>query len=252
MGLYPFRSSFLGFSFTSHCHPLHSYVGRFTFFRSQKNFPRTAFKKDDVFATVPADAAYSRANQALVLGDRVSPDRYLARGHLAPRADYVFGAQQTATFHYANAAPQWQRFNAGNWAALESAARKLAAGRPAGLTVYTGTHEVYRAAGRPVYLSKDRAGRPAIPVPLLFWKVVHDEAAGSAVAFVGLNDPDGAGRRGNPAEKACGTDVCARVRWVEFKADADSGLMYCCAVNDLRKTIRTVPSTLGTVSLLLS
>lgn len=226
---------------------------RLTFFRSQKNFPRPAFKKDDVFTTVPADAAYSRANQALVLGDRADPDRYLARGHLAPRADYVFGAQQTATFHYANAAPQWQRFNAGNWAALESAVRKLAAGRPAGLTVYTGTHGVYRAAGRPVYLSKDRAGRPAIPVPLLFWKVVHDEAAGSAVAFVGLNDPDGAGARGNPAQKACGgTDVCDRVRWVAFKPDADSGPMYCCAVDDLRKTIRTVPSTLGTVSLLLS
>lgn len=204
-----------------------------------------------MFANVPVDAAYSRANQALVLGDRIGPDRYLARGHLAPRADYVFGAQQTATFHYANAIPQWQQFNAGNWLALESAIRKLAADRPAGLTVYTGTHGVYQAAGRSVYLSKDRAGRPAIPVPLLVWKVVYDEDAGSAVAFVGLNDPDQSDRRGNPADKACGTDVCARVRWVTFKPDAESGLMYCCAVDDLRKTIRTVPS-LETASLLLS
>ena len=73
---------------------------------------------------------------------------YLARGHLAPNADFIFDSWRDATFHYVNAAPQWQSFNGGpgpsstsparNWATLEDNCRLLAVERGLDLMVYTG------------------------------------------------------------------------------------------------------------------
>ena len=56
-----------------------------------------------------------------------SGNRFLARGHLSAKADYVLGAQQRATFYYVNAAPQWQTFNGGNWNKLEAGVRDYVA-----------------------------------------------------------------------------------------------------------------------------
>ncbi len=42
---------------------------------------------------------------------------YMARGHLAPDADFVYESFQDATYYYFNAAPQWQSINNGNWKA---------------------------------------------------------------------------------------------------------------------------------------
>lgn len=50
---------------------------------------------------------------------------FLSRGHLTPKADFVFGSEQASTFHYINAAPQWQIFNGGNWEQVENLARKI-------------------------------------------------------------------------------------------------------------------------------
>ena len=78
---------------------------------------------------------------------------YLARGHLAPNADFLTYAWQVeqhlplptpacqhlhtalssafsgqdATFTFIDVAPQWQSFNAGNWLDLENGVRDLAA-----------------------------------------------------------------------------------------------------------------------------
>lgn len=54
-------------------------------------------------------------------------DHFMSRGHLTPKADFVFGCEQAATFHYINAAPQWQIFNGGNWASVEENVRSLVA-----------------------------------------------------------------------------------------------------------------------------
>lgn len=51
-------------------------------------------------------------------------DYYLARGHLAARADFVYSTHQRATFWYINTAPQWQTFNSGNWKVLEDNLRE--------------------------------------------------------------------------------------------------------------------------------
>lgn len=179
----------------------------------------------------------------------MSSKQYLARGHLAPMADFVYAAQQRATFYYANTAPQWQSFNTGNWGKLEAAVRALAAAKKATLTVYTGTHGSFRFGEEEVFLAADKSGNRSIPVPLVFWKVVHDEDGGQAVAFVGLNDPK-ADPADNPARSICRPDVCPDIRWASFKGDAESGLMYCCAVDDLTRTVKTLPP-IGTVSLLV-
>ena len=38
-------------------------------------------------------------------------DIYLARGHLAPNADFIFYSWMDSTYHFINVAPQWQAFN---------------------------------------------------------------------------------------------------------------------------------------------
>ena len=39
-----------------------------------------------------------------------SSTRYLARGHLAPDADFIYDVQQDATYYFVNVAPQFQTF----------------------------------------------------------------------------------------------------------------------------------------------
>ena len=53
-------------------------------------------------------------------------DLYIARGHLAPNADFMNYAWQDATFTFIDVAPQWQSFNAGNWLDVENGIRYLA------------------------------------------------------------------------------------------------------------------------------
>lgn len=49
----------------------------------------------------------------------VNSTKYLTRGHLAAKTDFVFATGQQASFYYINAAPQWNPINAGNWNRLE-------------------------------------------------------------------------------------------------------------------------------------
>ena len=51
---------------------------------------------------------------------------FLARGHLAPSAAFIYKLERDATYYFINVAPQFQSFNSGNWMALELATRKVA------------------------------------------------------------------------------------------------------------------------------
>lgn len=102
----------------------------------QYNVPRPHFSDKELY-TFTVDTTYSFHNQrqwlAMALRSEDLADRfivndhlhYLSRGHLTPKADFVYGVEQAATFHFINAAPQWQTFNAGNWERLETGLREL-------------------------------------------------------------------------------------------------------------------------------
>lgn len=217
--------------------------------RSQRHGLHVSFREGDLFSDVAVDKAYKRANQKIVFGKIVSRSavnqyinsrEFLDRGHLAPKADFIFDSQQAATFYYANVRPQWHTFNSGNWERLELAIRKFVIDRHLQLTIYTGTYGTYEINGTKMFLASDSYGLPTIPIPQVFWKVVFDERNGRAVAFVGLNDPY-ADPNDNSAMHLCSVDVCHLIRWVNFKPIPKSGLMYCCEIDDFSKTVKTLP-----------
>ena len=51
---------------------------------------------------------------------------FLAKGHLAPDAGFVYRTEADATYFFINVAPQFQSFNNGHWKALEIATREIA------------------------------------------------------------------------------------------------------------------------------
>lgn len=171
-------------------------------------------------------------------------DYYLARGHLTAKADYVYGPQQTATFHYCNVAPQWQTFNGGNWNTLEANVRKFAETNRLDLKVYTGTYGVttlpHAQTGKdvPLYLFSS-SSKKAIPVPELYWKVLYDPKTQLGVAFLGINNP----YQENTSKSVICTDISSQITWLTWKkTDLKQGYSYACAVDDLRKKVAYLPS----------
>ena len=51
---------------------------------------------------------------------------FLARGHLAPDAAFVYQAEADATYFYINVAPQFQSFNNMNWRSIETETQEMA------------------------------------------------------------------------------------------------------------------------------
>lgn len=103
----------------------------------QKNVVRPQFVPDNVY-DFDVNKAYFRKEQiksfTKTLKSKALAKKYikegntmyyLARGHLTPKADFVYGSEQASTFHYVNVAPQWQILNEGNWQRVEENVRKL-------------------------------------------------------------------------------------------------------------------------------
>ena len=65
--------------------------------------------------------------------------QFFARGHLTPNADFNTAQERDFTMITTNIAPQWQRFNGGNWNNLEAAVRQYATNTNHDLYVFTGT-----------------------------------------------------------------------------------------------------------------
>ena len=83
---------------------------------------------------------------------------------------------QEATYYYANAAPQWQTVNNGNWRALEAAVRDKARRAGSDLEIYTGTIGVLRlraenGTDEELWLATSK-DKKYIPVPEYFFKVI--------------------------------------------------------------------------------
>ncbi|XP_011864503.1 PREDICTED: uncharacterized protein LOC105560214 [Vollenhovia emeryi] len=181
-------------------------------------------------------------NSTKLAGERLKKSsQFLSRGHMAAKADFVYGAQQRSTFWYLNTAPQWQTFNAGNWNSLEASVRRFAANRRLDLDVYTGVHGQMTMADihgkqQPVHLHAESA---VMSVPRFYWKVIYDPLSKRGTAFVGLNDPFI--RLVTDDVYLC-ADISERIKWLEWRPrNIISGISYACSVADLRKAVPAVP-----------
>jgi hypothetical protein len=81
--------------------------------------------------------------------------------------------------------------------------------------VYTGTFGIVTLADingvqQPIYLAFDNT-TGLIPAPLYYWKLVHDPAANTATAIVGINNP---WLNPVPSEAIFCPSVCQQIPWV--------------------------------------
>ncbi|XP_077300676.1 salivary endonuclease-like [Arctopsyche grandis] len=170
---------------------------------------------------------------------------FLNRGHLAAKSDFVFAPSQRATFTFINVAPQWGSFNSGNWQTLEKNLKKHISYSKINTRIYTGTWDILKlkdGAGKlqNIYLSPTKK----IPVPLWFYKVVHEPSTNRATAYLGMNNPHLT--LAEAKSMAFCTDVCngnSQFSWLNWKPDnMGLGFSICCDVNDFRKTVNHLPS----------
>ncbi|XP_067008540.2 uncharacterized protein [Anabrus simplex] len=215
---------------------------------------RADFKPAGFYGSVSPESQFKRASEISTIGKLLGSadlgkkyisntnDYFLARGHLAAKADFVFGNQHRATFYYVNVAPQWQTFNGGNWAVLEQDVRQLASDRGVDLEVYTGTHGIatlpdVNGNDTPLYLHADGM----MPIPQFFWKVVYLSQSRAAVAFVGINNPYV--RISQHPELILCPDVSDEIGWVSWDPKSvKRGEGYICEVAALRKMVPSIPN----------
>ena len=88
---------------------------------------------------VATDRDYAASQWGLYENYNGQKQQFFARGHLTPNADFNTEGERELTMITTNIAPQWQRFNAGNWNNLETAIRQYATNNLQALYVFTGT-----------------------------------------------------------------------------------------------------------------
>ncbi|XP_055600111.1 uncharacterized protein LOC129749206 [Uranotaenia lowii] len=167
---------------------------------------------------------------------------YMARGHIASRTDFVYATHQNATFWFLVVAPQWQNFNEGNWLRVEESARNFVARRNIRVTVYGGTYFVnsqVNAEGeeRDIYLDWE-SGRSSnrLPVPGLYYKILHDEHHKSGIALIGVNDIHRSLER--IQELILCDDIADKISWINWdRSNLGRGYVYACEVNDFLSKI---------------
>lgn len=219
--------------------------------------PRKSFwTQGSFYAGVNVNDVYKRNNQRIAVNNQLGLDKesrqyitendqkyHLIRGHLAPKADFIYGPQQDATFYFLNAIPQWNLLNNGNWKILENSLRQLASTRGIDLKIYTGTSSVlslphnFDEQSVELFLN-DR--KKLVPVPKFIWKVVYHEVSAKGVAFVGVNNPFL--KEDFDDYKIC-VSVCDKLDYIRINLNyIRYGYVYCCEVGDLMKTVSTIPN----------
>ncbi|KAL7035658.1 hypothetical protein ACKWTF_008493 [Chironomus riparius] len=230
----------------------------------QSGFDRTGWYQGGFFGTKNVDNLYSRTTQRITIAKilncqscadtyiHATNDFFMARGHLAAKADFIFGNQQSATMYFINVAPQWQKFNALNWVAVEDYSRKLAATRELDLDVYTGTFGRLRLknasnAQFDIYLSVN--GTNQIPAPKLYYKMLVNNADNSGIVLIGVNNPYLTLAEIQSEYVIC-HDISSQITWtITWQRDnIERGYSYACSVADF---LRVVPHHSISVSRLL-
>jgi hypothetical protein len=220
----------------------------------QSGFPRPGFIEDDFYnvGSNSVDDLYSRDTQRATVNGLVglSPtstkyiqdnDYFLSRGHLTAKADFVFGSQHRATFHFVNVCPQWQTNNGANWNTLEMDTRSYVGSIDVDHIVYTGGTGVttlpHETTGEeiPLYLYVDGAV-PGLPVPAWYWKLVYEPVSQTGAVFVTLNNP----YQDKPADFC--TSICDQFSWLNWNPDNQvQGYSYCCDYNEVKDLIQELP-----------
>ncbi|XP_012258516.2 uncharacterized protein LOC105687437 [Athalia rosae] len=221
----------------------------------QSGYPRPSWSQSDFWGPYAIGDLYYRPVQkstmSLILKSEdlgqtyisSTTNYYFARGHLAPKADFVYGSAQRSTFWYINAAPQWQTFNAGNWMFLESDVRKYASSSQLDLEIFTGVHGIAtlpdeKSIRRELYFYATGKER-ALPIPKFFWKIVYDPISRKGTAFVGVNDVYVTELTD---DRFICEDVSGKIPWLSWQpASIRKGISYACAIDDLRKVVPTLP-----------
>jgi len=215
---------------------------------------RPSFSKDGFYSGYDINGMYTKNSQEEVvagllgstsLAETYFPggDVYIARGHLAPNADFMTYAWQDATFTFIDVAPQWQSFNAGNWLDIENGVRYLAE-QIGELMVWTGTHGVLQLAdstGTLVDIYLDDEGNKKVPVPSFFWKVIVDGASKRGIAMLGSNNP-------HAAQTPPCANITQEVSWLSFvnTVDMDNGPLTACSVEDFAAAVLEFPGGVDT------
>ena len=221
----------------------------------QKAFARTDFRQGDFFPGKDMNALYSRATQrstvAVIINSNTlawnlierTSDIFLARGHMAAKGDFIYGNQQRASFYFINASPQWQRFNALNWVAVEDGSRRLAANRDITLDVYTGTHGVMTlkdgdGIGQEIFLD---INKKKVPVPKIFYKVLINRATKSGIVLIGVNNPHLTLEEIKKDYILC-TDISNVVNYINWnRKDIRRGYCYACEVDEFLRVVPHIP-----------
>ncbi|GJQ81833.1 hypothetical protein Trydic_g372 [Trypoxylus dichotomus] len=209
------------------------------------------------FFTIPnVNEIYSKAEQTVSINNQLglpststkyiasTTNRYLARGHLTPKTDFIFGPQQDATFICINAVPQWQTLNAGNWKKLEADLKDLATARKRDIKITTGMSDILSyphdktSQQTPLYMYTDLQQK-AIPIPKYIWKIAYIEELKQGIAFVGVNDP----YFSNTQSVTVCPDVCSQASYIQLNWSNHTryGYVYCCEIDALRSKVSNVP-----------
>uniref|UniRef100_A0A1B6LJ00 DNA/RNA non-specific endonuclease/pyrophosphatase/phosphodiesterase domain-containing protein n=1 Tax=Graphocephala atropunctata TaxID=36148 RepID=A0A1B6LJ00_9HEMI len=221
-----------------HTLPGHSVKG------SVKSSQRTSFKKgsNDLFQSISPDNLYTKKQQKVtfkkILGTNsyISSKSFLAKGHLSPDADFIYNSGQLLTYFYVNVAPQWQKFNAGNWLSIETTVRSLAAKVNDKLQVYTGTYGILTLKGKnriekKIYLEPTKK---LIPVPEIYWKLVRHDATNTCTVVIGHN---------NVYLTSPPSPLCSPVYpsgWPEL-TNLEKGYTHYCDYNSFLEVVHYVP-----------
>ncbi|KAH8313046.1 hypothetical protein KR067_011936 [Drosophila pandora] len=228
----------------------------------QKNVKRLSFSPAGQFEGYDMARIYTHRHQEQLLAGAglldVKDGYFLARGHLAAKADLIYASQQRSSFNYVNVAPQWQSFNGGQWATLEDSTRRFVATSGISATVYTGTHGALQVGNRTLHLATDANNNGVLAVPQLFYRVLIDKAnPGRGIALVGVNNPRATLDQIQDSYIIC-DPVEERVKWLHWlrkgnaKGNLRKGYLYACSVADFARVVTHLPRPLLDVEELLA
>jgi hypothetical protein len=226
--------------------------------RWQINFVRPSFIEGIFFPGRDMNNVYSaivqRARISSILGStelgakyvQAFTDFFLARGHLAARADFVNWPHQHATFYFINAAPQWQVFNGFNWERAEDSVRMLIRNRRLSLDVFTGTFGIMtlndiNGIPRQIFLTDDANNNPTVPVPKIYYRIVIDRATNHGLVLIGVNNPYVTLEEIHRDYIFC-HDISDQATWVNWdRFNIINGYGYVCEVNEFARVVGHLP-----------